>query len=179
MAKSRNKSLTSHCGVAIALQQFGDEWTLMILRNAFHGFKRFDEMEHTLGIATNVLADRLRRLTENGILDKTPMVSDKRRFEYHLTDKGLDIYPIFIALNQWGERWSPDEQGDRMELIEKASGEPIADVCVRSKNGQALQPRDVYVKPGPGASKVLRALIEYRSPKNNDNTNLQELMSDA
>ena len=93
------------CPVAKALSVLGDRWTMLILRNAFMGVRRFDDFQSSLGLTRHVLSDRLKRLVEHEILVKVPYVSRQQRFEYQLTEKGLDLYPILLSMMQWSENW--------------------------------------------------------------------------
>src|SRR5579863_5333265 len=94
------------CSVARTLEIVGERWTLLIVRDAFLGLRRFDEFQRSLGIATNVLAARLERLTEAGIMDKRRYQERPERHEYTLTEKGRDLHPIIAAMLQWGDRWA-------------------------------------------------------------------------
>jgi DNA-binding HxlR family transcriptional regulator len=143
------------CGVAQAVEQLGDKWTLVILRSAFHGIRRFDEFSEHLGIAANVLADRLAKLVEADILTKRKVEEDGRAVEYRLTPKGLDTYPMIIFLNQWAERWMAKPSGPRIEVLERKTGRPILPVQVQAESGQALGAYDTFMQSGPGGSEVL------------------------
>ncbi len=151
------------CAVAQALAHIGDRWTLLVLRNAFHGMKRFDRFQEHLGIAPNILADRLRKLTQAGILQRHNLPSDGRAVVYKLTDKGLDLYPVLVALSEWGDRWEGNGKGPRLNLVERASGEPIAPMRVRSHDGRPLRPQEVTVEAGPGAAAHVLDLLADRS----------------
>lgn len=93
------------CGLPTALEDMGERWSFMILRAAFNGVRHFEEFLTEIAIARNILANRLTRLTESGILHRTPCPDDRRKVEYRLTEKGLDLLPTMIALRQWGEKW--------------------------------------------------------------------------
>ena len=99
------------CSVARTLSVVGDRWTLLILRDAFLGTRRFDAFQRGLGIARHRLSDRLRRLVDEGILVRTRYQERPERFEYRLSDKGKDLYPIIISLLQWGDRWTSGDEG--------------------------------------------------------------------
>src|SRR3954465_4100901 len=106
------------CSIAAALETVGERWSFLILRGAFNGLHHFEEFQSTLGIARNILSNRLGRLVESGILEREPDPTDRRRVAYRLTDKGLDLLPVLLSLRQWGERWGssgPSRQalGDR------------------------------------------------------------------
>ncbi len=146
------------CPMSQAAEDIGDAWTILILRNLFNGMDRFDDLQKHLEIPTNTLTDRLKRLCDRGILTRKKDPEDARRVTYRLTPKGGDLYPILIALVQWGERWLPSPKGDRLQLISKTDGQPIAKVRVTDQSGRPLQPRDVTPTPGPAASDRARKL---------------------
>ncbi|MDP6815391.1 MAG: helix-turn-helix domain-containing protein, partial [Alphaproteobacteria bacterium] len=137
-----------------------DRWTMLVLRNAFHGMKRFDRFQEHLGIAPNILADRLRKLVRAGILERRDLPDDGRGVEYRLSEKGLDLYPLVVAMSEWGERWEGNGKGPRLRLLERASGEPIAPMRVRAADGRPLQPREVKPVAGPGANAHVLGLLE-------------------
>lgn len=137
-----------NCSLAQTLDVIGERWTLLILRDAFVGIRRFDQFQRDLGIARNILAARLDRLVEEGILERRP--TDDSRHEYVLTDKGLDLQPVLLAMTHWGDRYKPSPKGDRVVFVEKATGEPIAPMGVRSHDGRTLGPREIKAVLGPG-----------------------------
>ena len=91
--------------IARTLQVMGDRWSGLVIREAFYGVRRFDDFHRGLGIATNILAQRLERLTDRGVLERVPYQHQPTRFEYRLTEKGLDLYPVPLAMLTWGDRW--------------------------------------------------------------------------
>jgi DNA-binding HxlR family transcriptional regulator len=150
------------CSVAQTLELIGEWWTLLILRNAFHGMRTFDEFEKQLGISTSVLSARLKKLTDAGILLRETSALDGRSVEYRLTEKGLELYPVMISLMQWGDKWRPNGRGLRLDLRERKTGRRIAGVRVLSADGEPLGPRDVEVRAGPGADATARSLVSLR-----------------
>lgn len=155
------------CGIAQALNVVGEWRTLLVLRNLFNGMRTFDVMQAHLGISSSVLAARLKTLTEAGVVERRPNPRDGRSHEYRLTEKGLDLYPMLVALMQWGEKWAPNGHGPRMILRERATGLPVRPVTVTTQDGRPLRPRDVTPAPGPGASDFTRALLARWSEKDN------------
>ncbi|MEC9345554.1 MAG: helix-turn-helix domain-containing protein [Pseudomonadota bacterium] len=151
-----------NCAVARTLEVVGDWWTLLILRNAFHGMRTFDAFQQQLGISSSVLSSRLKTLTEAGVLERRRSRDDRRSFEYRLTDCGLDLYPVLISLMEWGERWAADPRGRRLDLIEKATGQPVAGVAVLSADGRPLSARDVRPEAGPASDDQTRDLLSLR-----------------
>lgn len=139
------------CAVAQSLGLVGDRWTLMILRDAFHGIRTFDGFRESLGISTSVLSERLKTLVDAGILRRRRSDTDGRSFQYRLTKCGMALYPVLVGLWQWGEQWAPSGKGRRLDLLEKATGRPIAGAAVLSHDGRVLQPWEVRSMAGPGA----------------------------
>jgi DNA-binding HxlR family transcriptional regulator len=110
------------CSIARSLAELGDVWAIMVLRDAFRGSKRFDEFASKLGIATNILSERLRQLTDAGILEKIAYSEHPPRYEYVLTRKGLDLQPIFIALTRWGDTYLADDARPPLTYIHRPCG---------------------------------------------------------
>ncbi len=146
------------CGIARALDVVGEWRTLLVLRNLFIGMRTFDAIQAHLSISPSVLAARLKTLTEAGVVEKRPRPDDGRSHEYRLTEKGLDLYPVLVALLDWGEKWAPNGQGPRMTLLERSTGRPVRPMAVMSEDGRPLSPRDVTPVAGPGADDLIRAL---------------------
>jgi DNA-binding HxlR family transcriptional regulator len=141
------------CSLARSLAVVGDRWTLLVLREAFLRTRRFDEFEAKLGIARRVLSERLALLVDEGILKKVPYQENPPRYEYRLTDKGLDLYPVIISLVHWGDRHYAGKKGPPMLHTHKACGHDFTSVLTCSECGEALNARDVTVRPGPGTKK--------------------------
>jgi DNA-binding HxlR family transcriptional regulator len=144
------------CSLAQALDVIGEWWTLLIIREAYFGTRRFSDFQSELGIARNVLADRLDRLVANGLLRKEPVAPGARRAHYRLTEKGRDLVTVVIALVQWGDRWVYGEDERPVSLIDRTTGEEIDEVRVRARDGRALELRDIGLVPGPGADAATR-----------------------
>ena len=129
-----------------ALNEIGDRWVFLILREAFFGVRRFDEFQARTGAAKNILADRLKRLVSCDIFEKRPYGSHPNRFEYRLTDKGRDLYPMIVLLMRWGDRWL-SEGAPPLILVHKSCGSDVAprlacDVC-----GEPIDARDMDWRP--------------------------------
>ncbi|MBC7987287.1 MAG: helix-turn-helix transcriptional regulator [Sphingomonadaceae bacterium] len=131
-----------NCGLPAALEAMGERWSFLILRAAFNGLKHFEEMQSSLGIARNILANRLGRLVVSGILERTPCPDDRRKVEYRLTEKGESLLPAMIALRQWGERFGTGIPSDPV-LCDKRDGQPIATVGLKAHDGRALEWHDL------------------------------------
>ena len=138
--------------VTHVLETLGESWSMLIVREAFFGTRRFEGFQQNLGIARNILADRLKKLCQNGILERVPIREGARRQEYRLTNKGRDLFPTLIALTQWGDRWVFGEGEEPFRFVERDSGVPIRQINVSTADGRALRPREVRIEAGPGAS---------------------------
>lgn len=142
---ARKRFDDSHCSVARALNEVGDWWSLLIVLHAMYGTRRFVDFQQELGIAKNILCDRLARLVDNGVLRKVDVGEHGSRFEYRLTEKGRDLFPVVIALRQWGDKWNPAPEQGPLDLRDRATGRSIQEVQVRDADGQPLSIRDVFV----------------------------------
>ena len=135
------------CSVARTLEIVGERWTWLIVRDAFLGLRRFDELRASLGIARNVLADRLGRLVEEGILERVPYQERPARYEYRLTEKGEDLFTALNAIRQWGDRYV---SAAPMRLLRrKADGRPVVAALV-PEGTPALAREEIELVPGPG-----------------------------
>lgn len=135
------------CSVARSLDLIGEWWTLLIVREAFFGTRHFGEFQKRLGIAPNVLTQRLMRLVEGGVLTVPNSSQSGRALEYRLTDKGRDLFPVIIALLQWGDKHESAPNGPPLRVVDRVSGQDIEPMRPRSRTGQALGPRDVRLVP--------------------------------
>jgi DNA-binding HxlR family transcriptional regulator len=154
-----------NCSVARSLEEVGEWWSLMIVRECTQGASRFDEFQSELGIARNILTARLQRLTELGILERYPLEDRANTDGYRLTKKGEDLYPVIVALMQWGDRWLARDGKPPMVLVENATGAAIEPIIVRSKGKRGLSFHEVRYAPGPGATARTAAVIEGRNRK--------------
>ena|SRR5437867_9230811 len=139
------------CSVAQTLEIVGERWTMLVLREAFLGTRRFEGFQRNTGCARNILSDRLQRLVANGILERRPYQDRPPRFEYRLTQKGVDLYPAIIALMQWGDRYVAGERGPAIVLEHKACGHETKPELVCSECGEPVHARAMRAHPGPGA----------------------------
>ncbi len=148
----RLKPNDSMCSVARSLELLGERWTLLIIREAFFGTRRFDDFHAHLGISRNVLAERLAKLVRAGILAQAPLHEQGLRNGYRLTPAGYDLVPTLVALLQWGDRWLQTPETVPVHIVERKTGRPVAPVTVRSETGKVLALKDLGWLPGPGAS---------------------------
>jgi DNA-binding HxlR family transcriptional regulator len=145
---------TSHqdtrCGVARPLDAIGDGWSLLIVRDAFAGLRRFGEFQASLGLAKNILAARLRLLVAHGVMEVVPAADGGAYQEYVLTQKGRALFPVLVALRQWGDAFFFEASEPRARLLDKKTGRPLQTLEVRSQDGRVLAPEDTVVKlPSP------------------------------
>jgi DNA-binding HxlR family transcriptional regulator len=154
-----------NCSIARSLEEVGEWWSLLIVRECTQGIRRFDEFQRELGIARNILTARLHRLTELGIIERFALEDRANTDGYRLTKKGEDLYPVLVALMQWGDRWLVPDGKPPTTLIEDATGASIERLTVHAKDGRPLTFRDIRFAPGPGATTTTQAVIDGRNDK--------------
>jgi DNA-binding HxlR family transcriptional regulator len=147
-----NEYADQRCSIAGALEVVGERWSLLIVREVMLGVRRFDELQSDLGIARNVLQSRLKRLIERGVIEKRAYQERPTRYEYFLTEKGLDLWPTIVALLQWGDKYELPEAGAPVLLEHKRCGGAVDEHRICAACGSRLSVRDVVARPGPGAS---------------------------
>ena len=138
-----------NCSIARALEIVGERWTLLIIRDCFLGLRRFEELQQSLGIARNVLTDRLNRLVEEGILERVRYSERPERYEYRLTDKGRELDIALTGLRQWGDKHLSDKPPRLLRRV--ADKKPVVAALVPTGTA-VLRPDEVETVPGPGAS---------------------------
>jgi DNA-binding HxlR family transcriptional regulator len=136
------RELARDCSLPAALEAMGERWAFLILRGAFNGLHHFEEFQSELGIARNILANRLARLVDKGILGRFPCADDRRKVEYRLTDKGYALLPVMVALRQWGECWETGVPAFPV-LVDARDQRPISPVQVLSHDGRVLGKGDL------------------------------------
>jgi DNA-binding HxlR family transcriptional regulator len=146
----------SLCGVARPLDAIGDGWSLLIVRDAFDGLRRFGEFQKSLGLAKNILAARLRHLVAHGILDMVPAADGSAYQEYVLTEKGRGLFPLLVALRQWSEEFFFAPNEPHVVLVDKKAGLPVQKLALRAQDGRALKPEDTVVHLPQTAAKSKR-----------------------
>lgn len=137
--------------MARAMEVVGDRWSILILREAYYGVKRFDEFEYYVGVASNILSSRLKKFVDAGIMKRVQLPEHAGRYEYVLTDKGRDFFPAYLALKKWGDDWLAEPGGPQVVFRDRADGRPIRYPELRTRDGKPLQLEDVEVVPGAGA----------------------------
>jgi DNA-binding HxlR family transcriptional regulator len=153
-----------NCSVARTLEAIGEWWTLLILRDAFLGVRRFEDFQSRLGIARNILTDRLQTLVEHEILERQQYHERPDRFEYRLTEKGLDLHPILFSLLRWGDRWTAGEEGPPLVLEHRSCGHEITPILVCPACREEVNARTMRVHPGPGAETSVLELPDAGFP---------------
>jgi DNA-binding HxlR family transcriptional regulator len=138
-----------HCSVAQCLEVTGDWWTLLIVRDAFFGIRRFDQFQERLGISRNILNQRLNSLVENGVFDRVQYNEHPPRYEYKLTAKGRDLWPVLTAMRQWGDKHAAAD-GPPIRIIHKDCGKVTEAVMTCAHCGERIGMRDVEAIPGRG-----------------------------
>jgi len=158
--------------IAHILDIIGEGWSLLIIREAFFGIRRFEEFQSQLGIARNILTARLKKLCHNEILERVPIKEGAKRHEYMLTSKGKELMPVLIALTQWGDKWIFGDNAEPVIFMDRENGEPISKIEVLSARGQRLKPREIMVKPGPGSTREAKKRIEEMNEPDEISTEL-------
>ncbi len=146
----------ANCAIGAAVGILGERPTFLVLREAFNGVHRFDDMQRRTGIPRQVLSQRLARLVTEGLLRKVPyrQAGQRSRDEYRLTDKGLDLYPVLVALMEWGDRYEGGADGPPVLLRHRDCGEPVR-LQLTCAAGHVLESaREVTPVPGPGAREI-------------------------
>jgi DNA-binding HxlR family transcriptional regulator len=136
----------SLCGVARPLDAIGDSWSLLIVRDAMDGLRRFSEFQRNLGLAKNILAARLRSLAAHGVIETVPAADGSAYEEYRLTAKGRALFPVLVALRQWGEDFCFESGEPHVALVDRKTGRPVQRLQLRAADGRILGPDDTLVR---------------------------------
>ncbi len=153
---------TESCGVAQALEALGDWWTLLIVRDAFFGARRFGQFEKSLGIAKNVLSARLAHLVKHDIFERVDVGAEGEHFEYHLTEKGEALLPVLTTLREWSDDWIFGRGHEPVVFRDRRTNQRIPKLKVTSRDGRELHRRDIRAEAGPGASAEMRERLRPR-----------------
>jgi DNA-binding HxlR family transcriptional regulator len=155
------------CSIARTVDMLGDWWTPLVLRQAFLGARRFDEFQEALGIPRNVLTERLRTLVDLGVLAKRQYSERPPRYEYRLTDKGIDLFGVIVSMMTWGDRWLDWPDGPPIRLVDRETGETVEPVLVDRRTGEPIDPRrtrPVSAREDPAAPRGRRAPARAARP---------------
>lgn len=136
----------SLCGVARPMDAIGDGWSLLIVRDAFDGRRRFGEFQKSLGLSKNILAARLRHLVAHGIMEALPAADGSPYQEYVLTEKGRGLFPVLVALRQWGEAFFFERGEPHVRLVDRRTGRTLQRMVPLTQDGRALKPEDAEVR---------------------------------
>ena len=158
----RKRFTDMNCGIAQALEALGDWWTLLIVRDAFFGVRRFGDFEKSLGIAKNILAARLAHLVEHEILEKVDIGESGERFEYRLTEKGEALLPVLTSLREWSDAYVFGRGNEPVIVKDRRTGRRVPRLRVTDAEGRPLSRRDLRTVPGPGASAQTLRLLRPR-----------------
>jgi DNA-binding HxlR family transcriptional regulator len=157
--RMKKRFADQHCSIAQALEVLGDWWTLLVVREAFLGARRFSDFEARLEISKNILAQRLEHLVEHGVLEKIDAGVHGQRFEYALTPMGKDLATLLTALRQWGDRWIYGEGNEPLVLLDRRTGRPVPRLRITGEDGAPLAPKDMELHVPP---KKRRDVVDSR-----------------
>ena len=152
---------TMNCSLANALDQIGDWWTLLILREVIVGCDRFDDIQAALGIARNILSARLVKLVDHDILQRQAIAPGGKRACYRLTTKGEELLPALLALMQWGDRWISGKGSEPMIVVEAATARRLPRLTVNNADGEPLGVAEIRFRAGPGSRPETRAHLDH------------------
>jgi DNA-binding HxlR family transcriptional regulator len=150
-----------HCPIARSLDRVGEWWSILILRDAFYGLRRFDEFQKSLGVASNMLTRRLNALVEAGLLERRRYREHPPRDEYVLTERGRDFHPVLLALLAWGNRHFAPE-GASVQLMDLRTGAKVEPIVVDGATGEEIAGPNFSLIPGPGADEGVRQRLAER-----------------
>jgi len=151
---------THTCAIAGMLNIFGDNWTWLVVREAFYGATRFKDFQRNTGISRNLLADRLSVLVDEGILEKTDIGTQGTRHAYVLTDKGRSLYPVLVAMTLWGNEHVYGPGREPILMIDTRTGLPVEAMRPVNSEGRKVAPENIAPVPGPGASRATVRRLE-------------------
>jgi len=147
---------TAECPIARSLDALGDWWSLLIVRDALLGIRRFSEFQKSIGLAKNILTVRLRSLVDRGILKTAPASDGSAYQEYVLTPKGRGVFPILVALRQWSEEFSCENGGFNTQLVDCNKGRPVRKLEIRAEDGRLLADGDTELRANPAIKRRRR-----------------------
>jgi len=148
----------AECPIARSLDALGDWWSLLIIRDAFRGIRRFSEFQKSIGLAKNILTVRLRALVDHGILKTAPASDGSAYQEYVLTPRGRGVFPVLVALRQWSEEFSGEADGFATVLVDRSKGRPVRKLELRSQDGRLLDVGETEMRPNPKAKRRRRVV---------------------
>lgn len=140
------------CSIARSLDLVGPWWSILIVRDALMGLRRFGQFQRSLGIAKHTLSARLSHLVESGIFERVPATDGSPHDEYHLTEKGRDLAPVLMAFAQWGDRWAEHAEGRTFAITDAADGAEIPRILPRRADGTAIAASELKLEAQPARS---------------------------
>ena len=143
------------CSVSRSLSIVGDKWTLLIIRSAFMGTRKFSDFQSEIGMTRHRLSDRLTKLVDYGVFEKVEYQNNPVRYEYRLTERGKELYPIIMSLVKWGDKWMAGKAGKPMEYIHNKCGNKVMPTLTCPECAEEIDPRDMTVMPGPAIKAAL------------------------
>ena len=146
------------CPIPAAVELIGEKWAFLILRGALNGLQHFEEFQAGLGVARNILSDRLGKLVAGGILERSPDPTDRRKVIYSLTAKGEGLLPVILAMRQWGEEWGYGQMD--IVLADRRDGKPVRKICVQSHDGRELKLEDLMWVDRKGDRQSIKTAAE-------------------
>jgi DNA-binding HxlR family transcriptional regulator len=152
------KDAALSCPIPAAVDLIGEKWAFLILRGALNGLHHFEEFQAGLGIARNILSDRLGKMVAGGILERSPDPTDRRRVIYSLTPKGEGLLPVVLAMRQWGDEWGYGTM--KVVLADKRDGRPVKKICVQGHDGRELKLHDLTWIDREGGEVPLKTAAE-------------------
>ena len=150
----RTRFEDAECPIARSLDSLGDWWSLLIIRDALLGIRRFSEFQRNIGLARNILTTRLRTLVEHGILKTVPASDGSCYQEYVLTKKGRGVFPVLVALRQWSEEFDDRPEEIATIMVDREKGKPVRKLALYSHDGRLLTSADTTLKPRPAARRA-------------------------
>jgi DNA-binding HxlR family transcriptional regulator len=151
-----------NCSIQRALGEIGERWSLLIIREAVMGSTRFDEFHDRIGVARNILTDRLQTLVSNNILERKASPDNARVPLYTLTPKGLELWPVLVAIMQWGDHWIHQDIGAPILLLDRKSRKPLRQIELTTADGKSVSFTDVAITAGPGATSLMRRRLRQQ-----------------
>ena len=164
----RSRSFNKECSIARAMEVVGDRWSILLLREAYYGTRRFDEFQHYLGVAPNILSARLKKFVDLGMMTRVRLAEHGGRHEYVLTKKGRDFFPTYLALKKWGDDWLAEPAGPQVVFKDRTSGRQIEYPILLSAGGKPLQLEDIEIVAGSGAVPFNRKRFGGQLPQAKD-----------
>ncbi|MEV6153555.1 helix-turn-helix domain-containing protein [Nonomuraea sp. NPDC052129] len=154
--ETRLRYSAENCSIKGTLEIVGERWSLLVLREAFFGLRRFGDFHQVLGCARNLLSERLAKLVDHGVLERVAYQDpgQRGRYEYQLTEKGLELLPALVALMQWGDRWTTGPDGPPVQVRHRDCGGAVSAILACEHGHHALTPHATRATPGPGAQTI-------------------------